>query len=130
MLLPDPGAPTHEHSPKHRLSRLCARSLLLGEPQVVQQTSLAWSVGGRRRIKEWNDFPPKLGQGGEAEARLTLCTGGLVSPGGNGAPTHCRHPPIPGPSSVQGHVPGWIQQPLSSEPSEGCPSCSGNAWPS
>ena len=24
VLLPDSGAPTHEHSPKHRLSRLCA----------------------------------------------------------------------------------------------------------
>ena len=39
--------------------------------------------------------PPKLGQGEEADARLTPGTGGPVSPGGNGAPTHCSPPPYP-----------------------------------
>lgn len=57
VLLPDPGAPRHEHCPKHRLSRPRARAPLVGKPQVVQQTSLAWSAGGRHGIKEWNDTP-------------------------------------------------------------------------
>lgn len=50
---------------------------------------------------------PKLGQGEEADARLTPGTGGPVSPpGGNGAPTHCRPPHVPGAPSVRGHVLG------------------------
>ena len=104
VLLPDPRDPRREHCPKHRLSRPRARALLPGKPQVVQQTSLTWSAGGRHRIEEWND-PPKLGQGGEADARLTPDTSGRVSPGGKRGthpPQTTPHPwtPIcPGPRS-------------------------------
>ena len=98
-----------------------------GKPQVVQQTSLVWSAGGRRRIEEWND-PPKLGQGGDAEARLTPCTGGRVSPGGNGVPTLRRPPPSLDPHLTRATFWAGSSTPTPQNHRESDPHCSGNAW--
>lgn len=106
VLLPDPGAPRHEHCPKHRLSRPRARAPLVGKPQVVQQTSLAWSAGGRHGIKEWNDTPQVGARRGSRRQADTRHRWPSLPPGGNGAPTHCRPPHVPGAPSVRGHVLG------------------------
>lgn len=128
VLLPDPGAPRHEHCPKHRPSRPRARAPLVGKPQVVQQTSLAWSAGGRHRIKEWNDTSQVGARRGSRRQADTRHRWPSLPWGKWGA-----HPLQPTPISLDPHLSGAMFWARSSSPApqnhqESDPRCSGNAW--